>query len=187
MELFEFHSLPSEDLWVAECSNNPSPWYLPPRPTPAQQASHINLSLAVTIAKLKSLLAGISQNSSGDNAANVKVASSRVYAGGFLWRLNMSLQHGDLCSVVTVEGVFSVKAMDQGVEVDHGVRCEGSIQIEAPERFLLYEFETLVHTAGCGMRMTGPIGLFEEAADFNWWARFVVDGAVRLAATVKRI
>lgn len=179
MELWEFSSITSETRWLRGIYKNPEAWYLPRRLVPENYDAQVVLNLAVTLADLNWLLADV-----GSNVDTNDVSSPTVYSAGFLWRLHMSLDAGELWCTISAMGLASMKSMENGVHIEHGLHRSIRIQVEASQPKVLCDYKGLVHSGGCGISLTKPICEFKDAASLTWWVPYIVDGRVRLTAYV---
>lgn len=181
LELMNFCSLPSnqQQTWVKQGYENPAGWYLPQRPTPPQHKSGVRLSLLVTRIDLKRLLAGVLEHT----PERMNRTSVPVYAKGFMWKLCLSVQDGELFCLITAWAPASLDTMTPGLLAAHGVLSCIRIQIHADEEVLqLCQFDKFVCRGGHGVQMTGPAGKFKNASQLDWWARFMVYNCVKFTA-----
>lgn len=183
LELSAFCSLRTEQFWGTETHNNPQGWYSQPRPTPTPHESGVRLSMVVAEAELARLLAALESDRDVS-----PLETQAVYAEGFLWTLDLHVSNQHLWCTVKARGLKSIQSMDQGLTLAHAVPRALTIQIDAPEPLIISSSTYIpVHTKGAGVRLAGVRSDFSESAHMDWWAKYVVDGCVRLSAVTKAV
>lgn len=195
MELLHFQSFPEDGqrlLDQLDSLNNPAGWYLPSR-TSASEGGEATLRVTMNIpeAEVYRFVSAIKAMKNGGPPPQA-ISSTPLYAQGFWWTLQLSGVDGDPWCGLKVHGMSSLLSGSLRQELQHGVMCDFRIFLvgRTSEHDMPHFAKTMCPVGSEGMGadidevdeklQCGPL-------EARWWRQFVVDGCIRIVASVSHV